>query len=219
MKFGSVKVGISGMAISKPWEWTYRQLQSLHWVKVLLLLENALKIRFLGPLTDWRFEPSPRAHTHSDPIVNKHKEQGKELWMDLSWHSLNSMLQVKTLKGEDLATCGFQKDSRHTHQNPLKLSPVSERSAYLPPAKLRMLFPTHLRVRIYSLWQALHWGLLSKFLAITKNGWGLECLKVNFLEYHGQGTLGCHSFSSLLFGRFSSPTNIPTHSSKLFTLN
>jgi len=43
------------------------------------------------------------------------------------------MLQAKlffTLKSKDLATCGFQKNSRHAHQNPLKLSPVSERSAY-----------------------------------------------------------------------------------------
>jgi len=38
--------------------------------------------------------------------------------MDLSWHELNPMLQAKlsiTLKSKDLATCGFQKNSRHTH--------------------------------------------------------------------------------------------------------
>jgi len=35
-----------------------------------------------------------------------------------------------TMKSKDLATCGFQENSRHTHQNLLKLSPVSERSAY-----------------------------------------------------------------------------------------
>jgi len=38
-------------------------------------------------------------------------------------------------------------------------------------------------------------------------------LKVNFLEYLDQGTLGCCSLSSLFFGCFSSPTNIHTHSS------
>ena len=35
-------------------------------------------------------------------------------------------------------------------------------------------------------------------------------LKVNFLEYLNQGTLGFHPLSSLLFRRFSSPTNIHT---------
>ena len=51
-------------------------------------------------------------------------------------------------------------------------------------------FPAHLWVRefwpqIYSLWQALDWGLPSKIL---ENGQGLECWKVNFLQYFGQGT-------------------------------
>jgi len=43
------------------------------------------------------------------------------------------MLQAKTLitlKSKDFTTCGFQKNSRHTHQNPLKSSPVSGRSPY-----------------------------------------------------------------------------------------
>ena len=68
----------------------------------------------------------------------------------------------------------FQKNSTHTHQIRIKLSPVSERLAY-PPAKLRTLFPAHLWVRefcpqIYSLWQALDWGLLSKILVSMKMG-------------------------------------------------
>jgi len=42
---------------------------------------------------------------------------------------------------------------------------------------------------------------------------GSRMLKVNFLEYLDQGTLGCCSLSSLFFGCFSSPTNIHTHSS------
>jgi len=36
-------------------------------------------------------------------------------------------------------------------------------------------------------------------------------LKVNFLEYLGQGTFERRSLSRLPFGRFSSLTNIPTH--------
>ena len=41
---------------------------------------------------------------------------------------------------------------------------------------------------------------------------------VNFLEYLGQGTLGSHTTSQPAFGHFSSPKNIPVHSSYLFTL-
>ena len=52
-----------------------------------------------------------------------------------------------------------------------------------------------------------------------KNGWDLECRKVNFLEYLGQGTLGSHTTSQLAFGHFSSPQKILIHSSQLFTLN
>jgi len=36
----------------------------------------------------------------------------------------------KKYSSEDLAILAFNKNSRHTHQNRLKLSPVSERSAY-----------------------------------------------------------------------------------------
>jgi len=46
-----------------------------------------------------------------------------------------------TLKSKDLATCGFQINSRHTHQNLLKPSPIS---AYPCKAKLRMLLSAHL---------------------------------------------------------------------------
>ena len=38
-------------------------------------------------------------------------------------------------------------------------------------------------------------------------------LKLTFLDYLGQGTLGYNATSKLAFGHFSSPTNIPTHSS------
>jgi len=50
---------------------TSTQLSTKVWVK-LLLLENALKLNFWGPRTNWKFEPSPRPHTHSDPITNEH---------------------------------------------------------------------------------------------------------------------------------------------------
>ena len=50
--------------------------------------------------------------------------------MDLSWHALNSMLQVKTLYHTEKQEFGYpwlsKKISRHTPQKPAELSPVSE---------------------------------------------------------------------------------------------
>ena len=94
---------------------------------------KCLKTQFWGPLTNWKFEPSSKAPTHSDLIINKHTEQVKKLHMDLSWHVLNSTLQAKTLshwKARIWLPVAFKKKFRHTYQNPLRLSPVSEMSAY-----------------------------------------------------------------------------------------
>jgi len=97
---------------------------------------KCFKNQFRGPLTNWKFESSPRAHTHSDPIINKHTEQVKKLLMDLSWQALNSGVKVKTLYHTEKQGFGYPRLSkkkhwsRHTHQNPMKPSPVSERSAY-----------------------------------------------------------------------------------------
>jgi len=68
------------------------QLSTKIWVKLLLLLDNALKLNFWGPLTNWKVEPSPRPPSHSDPTINKHTEQVKKLCIDLSWHALNSLV-------------------------------------------------------------------------------------------------------------------------------
>ena len=85
MVYSHFKVGILGYgnlrtmsadkwAISKS-----TQLSTKNWVKLLLLLENAIKLNYWGPLTNWKFEPSPRSHIHSDPTINKHTEQVKKL--------------------------------------------------------------------------------------------------------------------------------------------
>jgi len=103
-----------------------------------------------------------------------------------------------TLKSENLAVLAFIKNSRHTHPKLAEVEP-SFRKVSLLPAKLHMLFPTHLWVRV----------LATNLLPLTgpglrptvqnssqhENGQGLECRKVNFLEYLGQGTNGCHSLS------------------------
>ena len=142
---------------------------------LLLLLENALKLH-MRP-SNWKCEPSPRPHTHSHPIVNKHTEQVKKIHMDLSWHALNSMLQFKTLYYAEKQGFGYLWLSKKFQTHPPKHAEAepSLRKISLPPAKLRMLFPPYLWVRefwpqIYSLWQALDWGLLSKNLASTKMG-------------------------------------------------
>ena len=100
--------------------------------KLLLLLENALKLNFeaenLNPLQG-------QPPTHSDPII--------KLGMDLSWHVLNSMIQVKTLCHIENQGFGCLWLSK-THQlNPTEAEP-SFRKVCLPPAKLHMLFPTYL---------------------------------------------------------------------------
>ena len=132
------------------------------------------RTQFWGPLTNWKFEPSPRARTHSDPIINKRTEHVWKLGMDSSWHALNSMLQVKTFYRTE--NQGFLKKFKTYPLKPTEAEP-SFRKVNLPPAKLRMLFPTQLWVsfwfwlQLYSLWQALDWGLMSKILACTKV-WG-----------------------------------------------
>ena len=81
------KVGICGysnlwtMSTDKWATSTSTRLSTKVWVK-LLLLENALKLNFWGTLTNWKFEPSPRPHTHSDPTINEHTEQVKKLRID-----------------------------------------------------------------------------------------------------------------------------------------
>ena len=88
-----LKVGISGMAISETWVTAineqFKKFLKKVWVKLLLLLENALKLN-LRP-SNWNFELSPRAHTHSDLIINKHTEQVKKITYGffLSWSALN----------------------------------------------------------------------------------------------------------------------------------
>jgi len=108
---------------------TSTQLSTKVWVKLLLLLENALKLNLRPPnlLKIWIL--SRASHT----FWPHHHRTGQKLCMDLSWYALTFLLQVKTLyhtEKQGFGYPGFQKNSRHTHQNRLKLSPVSEKSAY-----------------------------------------------------------------------------------------
>ena len=139
------------MAISKPWLQTNGQHQSLHnfQQKDGSNCSFCLKTQFWGPLTNWKFEPSPKAHTHSDPNINKHVEQVKKLRMNLSWHALNFKLQAKTLYHTKKQGFGYPWLSKKFQTHPPKPAEVepSFRKVTLPPAKLHMLFPTHLWVK------------------------------------------------------------------------
>jgi len=117
--------------------------------------------------------------------------------------------QNLSLKSEDLAILAFKKFRTHP-PNRLKSSPVSERSAkslqnyicFSPLTSVSEIFG-HKSTPSDRPWIEAYWA-------------GSRMPKGQYL---GQRTLGCHSLSSLLFGHFSSPTNIHTHSSQLFTLN
>ena len=114
------------MAISKPWVRTSGQLPSLHnsqqnnyWVKLLLLLESALKLNFEAlELTE---NLNPLLTPSSINTQDRSKNYG---WIYHGMHwSLSSLPHRK-------ARIWLPWLSRHTHQNPLKSSSVSERSAY-----------------------------------------------------------------------------------------
>ena len=135
------------------------------------------KIQFWGPLSNWKFEPSPTLS--KSPHNNKHTRTGQKTMSgfimactDLSATGKNSLTHA--LKSKDLAILAFKKFQTY----PPKPAEVesSFRKVSLPTAKFHMLFPAHLWVRefwlqIYSIWQALDWGLLSKILACMKIGW------------------------------------------------
>ena len=140
------------MPISEPWVRTNGQLQvnttfNKSLGKTAISAWKCLKTQFWGPLTNWKFEPSPRAHTHSDLIVNKHTEHVKKLCMDLSWHTLNSTLQAKTitLKSKDLATCGFQKKDTPTKT---RWSQTQFQKGQPTPCKTKYAFPHSPLVRV-----------------------------------------------------------------------
>ena len=85
--------------------------------------------------SNWKSEPPTLW-----PIINKHTEPVKKFIMactevqDIGQNSLPC-----TLKSKDLATRAFPKNSRHTLQNPLNLSPVQK--GQRTPCKTGYAFP------------------------------------------------------------------------------
>jgi len=66
--------------------------------------------------------------------------------MDLSWHALNSMIQVKTLYHTQKQGFGYRSLSKKFQTHPLKPAEAepSFRKVSLSLAKLCMFFPAHL---------------------------------------------------------------------------
>ena len=104
------------------------------------------KTQLWGPLTNWKFELSPRRPTHSDPIINKRTEQLKKLDMDLSWHALISVKNTLSHWKARIWLSWLSKKFKTHPPKPPEVEP-SFRKVSLLPAKLRMLFPAHLWVR------------------------------------------------------------------------
>ena len=150
------------------------QLSTKIWVKLLLL--HAWKCQFWGPLTENLNPLQGPTHTLTPPSINT---QNRSKNYVLIYHDMHWTHWYKSKKLYHTEKQGF---GHHSFQikfkaHPPKLAEVepSFREVSLLPAKLHILFPAHLWVRefwpqIYSLSQALDWGLLSKILASTKMG-------------------------------------------------
>jgi len=135
---------------------------------------KCLKTQFWGPLTNWKFEPFPKAHAHSDCIINKHRTGQKTRYgfimacIELYAAGKNSLLHWKAricylwLSKKDTPT-----KTRWSQTQFQKGQPTPFKTTYAFPHSplVREFWP-----QIYSLWKALDWGLLSKTLASTKMG-------------------------------------------------
>jgi len=134
------------------------QLSTKVWVKVLLLLENALKLNFEDLYLTENLNPLQRpTHTLTSSSINTHNRSKNYVWI---YHGMHCTLHYRQklsiiLKSKDLATRGFQKKFQTHPPKPAEVKP-SFRKVTLPPEKLSMPFPAHLWVRefwpqIYSL--------------------------------------------------------------------
>ena len=153
------------------------QLSTKIWVKLLLLLEDALKLNF--------------ENLHPHRIGQKNNVL---IYHDMHWSRCYRSKTPYHTEKQGFGYPGFQNKIQDTLTKTGWSWAQFQKGQPTPCKTTYMLFPAHFWVRelwpqIYSLAQALSWALLSKILANTKMGaWGLECRNVNFLEYLGQGT-------------------------------
>ena len=75
----------------------------------------------------WTLSKGP----HSDPIINKHTEQVKNLHMDLSWHALNPRTQAETHIHIEKQGFGYLWLSKNIQTHPLKPAEAEPNSSSL----------------------------------------------------------------------------------------
>ena len=160
----SLKVVNMGTAISETnlmdkWAASKRtQVSAILCIKLLPLLENALKLNFKALYETENLDPlQGPTHTLTPSSIHTQNRPQNYGWI---YHLLSSLAGYSpkltaTLKNRGLATLGFQKKF-HAHQLKPTQAKASFQKVNLPPAKLGMLFHVHLSVtefwpHIYSL--------------------------------------------------------------------
>ena len=147
-----VKVVNMGTAISETklmdkWAASKRtQVSAILCIKLLPLLENALKLNFKALYETENLDPlQGPTHTLTPSSIHTQNRPQNYGWI---YHLLSSLAGYSpkltaTLKNRGLATLGFQKKF-HAHQLKPTQTKASFQKVNLPPAKIGMLFHVHL---------------------------------------------------------------------------
>ena len=149
-----IKVGNMGTAISETklmdkWAASKRtQVSAILCIKLLPLLENALKLNFKALYETENLDPlQGPTHTLTPSSIHTQNRPKNYGWI---YHLLSSVAGYSpkltaALKNRGLATLGFQKKF-HAHQLKPTKAKASFHKVNLPPAKQGMLFHVHLSV-------------------------------------------------------------------------
>ena len=134
------------------------QVSAILCIKLLPLLENALKLHFKTLYETENLDPlQGPTHTLTPSSIHTQNRPKNYGWI---YHLLSSLAGYSpkltaTLKNRGLATLGFQKKFHAHHLKPTQAKGTLQK-VNLPPAKLGMLFHVHLSItevwpHIYSL--------------------------------------------------------------------
>ena len=105
------------------------------------------------PLTNWKFEPSPRTHKYSDPIINKHSEQVNTTYgfimtcIELHDTGQNSLSHWKTRFGYPWFSKKFQTHRPRLLKARWNQAQFQKGHAAYPLQNYVCLFPAYLWVR------------------------------------------------------------------------
>ena len=124
------------------------QVSAILCIKLLPLLENALKLNFKALYETENLDPlQGPTHTLTPSSIHTQNRPKNYGWI---YHLLSSLAGYSpkltaTLKNRGLATLGFQKRFHAHHLKPTQAKGTLQK-VNLPPAKLGMLFHVHLSV-------------------------------------------------------------------------